>query len=271
MKLIVFSKMLKQMNVGELIDVAHDLGIDGYDLCVRPGYAVNPDNIGVELVRAVQSFQREGLSIPMVTGNFDLLTTEHPDAELLLSEMDKADIRLIKLGYYKFDPFVQSYWSEVDRVRAAMAAWERLGEKYNVKVCYHVHSDRCMGLNCASLAHLIRGFDPRFIGAYIDPGHMVIEGEEFAVGLAMVQDYLSIIGLKDVMLTRRVEGDHGRVHAEFVAAGQGMVDWTTVFKDLGRVGYAGPLSIHCEHEENPDKMVAAMRGEVDFFRRITKA
>jgi sugar phosphate isomerase/epimerase len=266
MKLIVFSKMLKEQSVTELIQTAHDLGIDGYDLCIRPGYAINPDNISNELVRTANNFHNEGLSIPMVTGNFDLLTPDHPTAELLLSQMDQANIRLIKLGYYKFDPATQNYMSEVDRIKRIFSSWERLGEKYQVKVCYHVHSDRCMGLNCAALAHLIGECDPRYIGGYIDPGHMVIEGEEFAVGAAMVEKHLSIVGLKDVMLTRQWKQNHGSVRAEFVPAGEGMVDWTEVFRVLQSSSFDGPLSIHCEHEEDPAKMVDALRKEVAFFR-----
>lgn len=44
MKLIMFSKMLKEKSPVELVTLAKEWGLDGYDLCVRPGYAVNPDN-----------------------------------------------------------------------------------------------------------------------------------------------------------------------------------------------------------------------------------
>jgi hypothetical protein len=44
-KLIVFSKMLQELGIAELIDFAQELGIEGYDMAVRPGYPVNPDNV----------------------------------------------------------------------------------------------------------------------------------------------------------------------------------------------------------------------------------
>ena len=73
MKTILFSKALKDRSVGELVELAQSLGIDGYDLCVRPGYAVNPDNAAAQLPEAAALFRRNGLDIPMVTGNFDVL------------------------------------------------------------------------------------------------------------------------------------------------------------------------------------------------------
>jgi sugar phosphate isomerase/epimerase len=229
MKLILFSKFFKDKSIEELINLAHDFNFDGYDLCVRPDYPVNPDNASEKLPETVKLLNTEGLSIPMVTGNFDLLYPDHPTAEPILAAMDKADVRLLKLGYYFFDPEKQDYWPEVDKIRKGFEGWQTLGRKYSVKICYHTHSNRCMGLNCASLAHLVNGFDPRYIGAYLDPGHMVIEGEEFSVGVAMVKKYLSITAVKDVMLTRKDAGSHGRVVAKFVPAGEGMVDWTAVF------------------------------------------
>ena len=104
MRLIVFSKMLKQKSVAELIDLAQRHGYDGYDLAVRPGHPVNPDNAAAALPQAQAQMARAGLRIGMVTGNFDLLTADHPLAEPLLAAMDSADVRLLKLGYFKFEP-----------------------------------------------------------------------------------------------------------------------------------------------------------------------
>lgn len=271
MKLIVFSKMFKEKSIPELVELALAHGFDGYDLCVRPGYPVNPENAGQKLVEVVQAMNAAGLSIPMVTGNFDLLTADHPTAEPILAAMDKADVRLIKLGYFHFDPFEQDYWQQVDLVRRAFEGWQALGKEHNVKICYHTHSHRCMGLNCAALMHLIRGFDPQYIGAYIDVGHMVVEGEEFPVGVGMVKEYLSIISLKDVLLVREEGNGHGKAVAKWVPAGEGMVDWTAVFSELGRARFDGPLSVHCEFRVPKDTFMDVFEREVPFFRRFVPA
>jgi len=266
MRIIVFSKMFKDKSVEELIETAQRCEFEGYDLCVRPGYPVNPDNASGALPEAAKKMKRSGLGVPMVTGNFDLLAPDHPTAKPILAAMDKADIRLIKLGYFNFDPLAQDYWSEVDRIRRIFEQWEKLSRAYNVKICYHTHSNRCMGLNCASLAHLVQDFDPRYIGAYIDPGHMVVEGEEFSVGVAMVRKHLSMIAVKDAVLIRGEKDGHGSKVAHFVPAGEGMVDWTGVFAELVRIGFEGPLSIHCEFEVSKDEFPGAFEREVRFFK-----
>jgi len=266
MQLIVFSKKLKEKSVPELIALAHEHGFEGYDLCVRPGYPVNPDNARQELVAAVTAMNREGLSIPMVTGNFDLLKPDHPTAVPILSAMDRADVRLLKLGYFRINPVEQDYWQLIDEIRETLDGWQKLAERYNVKICYHTHSGDVMGLNCAALMHMIRGFDPRYVGAYVDPAHMAVSGEPFALGLAMVKQYLSIVAVKDVLPVREEREDHGAVRWDWVGAGEGIVDWTGVFAELKRVGYDGPVSIHCDLDLPPEQWFGVFAREVAFFR-----
>ena len=174
--------------------------------------------------------------------------------------MDAADVRLLKLGYFAFDPVRENYWEAVERTRAALAGWNELAGRYRVRVCYHTHSRGNLGLIGGMLAHLLRGFDPARIGAYLDPCHLLIEGEEFATGAAIVADHLAIIGLKDALLVRerRAAGaaqgaplTHGAPAVRWVEAGAGMVDWSAVRAALRRLAFSGPLSIHCEYEDRP--------------------
>jgi sugar phosphate isomerase/epimerase len=271
MKLIMFSKMLKDKSPAELMALARAWGLDGYDLCVRPGYPVSPDNASAELPRVAAMFRAEGLDIPLVTGNFDLLEPEHATAEPILKAMDLADIRLLKLGYFRYDPLTQDYMAECERIRRAFARWEPLARRYGVRICYHTHSDKCMGLNGAGLAHLLSGFDPAFFGAYLDPAHLAIEGEDFGTALGMVRPWLALIAVKDVLLTRVLKNGHGSLRRDWVLAGEGVVDWTAVFDCLRREAYVGPVSVHCEFHVAADRFLAATEGEIAFFRRCVAA
>ena len=269
MKLIVFSKMLQEKSVAELIDLAQRHGYDGYDLAVRPGHPVNPDNAATALPQAQTQMEQAGLQIGMVTGNFDLLTADHPLAEPLLAAMDSANVRLLKLGYFRFEPQTMDYWEQVENVRRAFAAWEKLASIYNVKICYHTHSHYCMGLNAAALMHLLRDFDPAYLGAYLDPGHFAVDGEPFDFGLAMAREHLSILSVKDVLVERVEKNGHGAAKALWVAAGEGIVDWTAVFTELRRIEYDGFLSIHCEFDIDDDEdWFDTFVREVAFFRKM---
>ena len=269
MKLIVFSKMLQEKSVAELIELAQQHGYDGYDLAVRPSHPVNPDNAATALPQAQTQMEQAGLQIGMVTGNFDLLTADHPLAEPLLAAMDSANVRLLKLGYFRFEPQTMDYWEQVESVRRAFADWEKLARVYNVKICYHTHSHYCMGLNAAALMHLLRDFDPAYLGAYLDPGHFAVDGEPFDFGLAMARQHLSILSVKDVLIERVAKNGHGAAKALWVAAGEGIVDWTAVFTELRRIEYDGFLSIHCEYDiDDEEDWFDTFVREVAFFRKM---
>ena len=125
-----------------------------------------------------------------------------------------------------------------------------------------------MGLNAGTLAHLIRGFDPQLIGAFLDAGHLRAEGEEFEVAVAIVKEHLSMVAVKDFLLERIDKENHGAVKRHVVEAGQGMCDWTAIFTELKRIDFDGLVSIHCEFEAKADEMMDAIRREVAFFRAI---
>ncbi len=266
MDLVFFTKTRKDMTVDELARFGEQTGLDGFDLAVRPGHPVHPDNVGDALPRAAEQLGQHGLCIAMVTGNFDLLLPDQPAARPLLRAMNAAGVRLLKLGYFKFDPTTQDYWDEVAKTRSALAGWEAMGREHGVKVCYHTHSNRCLGLNAGTLAHLLQGRDPACIGAYLDPCHLLIEGEAFDVAAAILREWLSIVALKDVLLSREPQEPHGRLARTIVPAGHGMVDWTNVFAELRRIGFDGPLSIHCDFEIAASQREPQIRREIDFFR-----
>ena len=263
MKLIVFSKMLNEKSVEELADLAQELGIDGYDLAVRSGHPVNPDNVGQALPAAAQLFRDRGLDIPLITAEGDLVDPSAPAADTLLSAMADAGAPRVKLGYFKIDLAVP-YWEQVESTHRQLAGWGELAARHGVQVVYHTHSNRCMGLNAGMLMHLLTGLDPARVGAYIDTGHLVGEGEEFVVATKIVAQYLTCVSLKDFNLRRGEKANHGTKVRDVVEAGLGMVDWTSVFTELKSLNYDGPASIHCEFETEDD-FLTAVRREAAFF------
>lgn len=264
MKLILFSKMLKDRSIDALADLATSLGIDGYDLAVRPGHPVNPDNVAEALPRAAATLRARGFDIPMITANTDLVDATAVGVDTLLAAMAAAEVPRVKLGYYKID-LSADYWAAVDACREKLASWGEKARSHGVQVLYHTHSNRCMGLNAGMLAHLLRGLDPRGVGAYLDTGHLTGEGEEFAVALAMQKEHLSAVSLKDFLLQREVHNGHGRKARNVVEAGQGMTDFTAAFECLHGIGYTGPASIHCEFEVDAAGFEAAVEREAAFF------
>lgn len=255
MKIIHFSKIFPGADATELIRLAQITGAEGYDLAVRPGYAVQPDTVE-ELPALVKTLRGAGLDVPMITAPGDFVSSQQELAPRFLKAMAQSEVPFLKLGYFKFDAS-RDYWEAVDEARREFAGWEKLAREYSVTVCYHTHSGPCLGQNASSLAHLIRGFDPQYIGAYLDPCHLRLCGEEFDFAAAVVGEYLKIVSLKDVVTPPR----------KVVPGGEGYVKWDEVFGVLKARQFAGPLTVHSEYQlPEGEAALQVVAKEIAYFK-----
>ena len=267
MKLLLFTKLMPQRSIAELAKIGRQWQLDGFDLCVRQGHPVDPEH-PEKLVSAVNLLRDNGLDVGMITGEGSLLRPDQPGAESLLAAMDAANVRLLKLGYFPFHPDSMDYATELARARAAILAWGPLACQYNIKICYHTHSNKNIGLNGAAMAHLLQGLDPEYFGAYLDPGHLRVEGEDFAMAASMLKPWLSIVSAKDMTLVREECNGHGKASRHLTPAGQGMVNWTQVFAVLRQFDFQGPVTVHCEYGVPQEQFDAFAQQEAAFFRRF---
>jgi sugar phosphate isomerase/epimerase len=99
---------------------------------------------------------------------------------------------------------------------------------------------------------LIKDRNPAAIGAYVDPGHMCVEGgtDGWRQGLDLLSNRIALVAVKD--LTWRAEPDAAlgkdRWHTDMVPLDRGMVPWPEVFTCLRQTGYDGWLSLHSEYQ-----------------------
>lgn len=272
MQLIMFAKHLKELDIPGLVAEAKRAGLDGYDVPVREGYAVNPDNVSTALGELVKAMAAEGMSVPMCTGEGSLTDPDAPEAERVIAAMAENGVRFLKTGYYKFDADTQDYWQEVDHLRKLFEKWQNLAQKHNITICYHTHSGPYMGLNASSLMHFIRGFDPQYIGAYLDAGHLSICGEDFPQACAIVGDYLKIVGLKDLQKIWIEVNGQKAIKRQVFPLGGGVTNMPEVFGHLVKIGFDGPLTIHIEFKKLTDKeLIEAGRDEVPKYRELINA
>ena len=99
---------------------------------MREEFVIEPNNIKTSLIDVVKNLTESGLILPMITEPFDLLTPDHSLTVLLLSAIDSADVRLIKLGYFNFHLYKQDYWKEVNYIRGIFEEQCKLSVKYHV-------------------------------------------------------------------------------------------------------------------------------------------
>ncbi|MCZ6679758.1 MAG: sugar phosphate isomerase/epimerase [Candidatus Poribacteria bacterium] len=249
MKFIMFTKHLEGLDVAGIIRALQSVGVEGADLCVRPGYPVNPDNAEAQLPATAKQFAAEGLSIPLVTAPTSFLDPNQPDLQRVYAGCAEAGVANIKIGYWHWSKENGGYWAQIDRIRSDLDAFQALSEKHGVRTCLHNHSGISMALNSSAVMNLVKGFDPRYVGVFADTGHLSIVGEPIDMALDIVKDYLAVMAFKDLM---RAPGSRG---TRVIRMGHGFVDWETALRTLKELNFDGPVSFHSEYSGEPTETV----------------
>ena len=89
---------------------------------------------------------------------------------------------------------------------------------------------------------LIGDFPPEHVGAYQDIGHLALDGEYLPMGLAMMHDYLSIVGIKDPYYAPQPTVSSPSFQPKFAIAGHGCIDWHSASGFLERLVLTDPSS-----------------------------
>jgi len=260
----MFTKHLEGWDLGQIIDGLKRGGVQGADLCVRPGYPVNPENAKTELPAAAKRFADEGLCIPLITTPGDLTDTSPEYTESLWDACAEAGVGLVKLGYWQMEE--DGYWATIDRCRKKLDGFAKLAEKTGVKAVVHNHSGSTMGLNSCSVMNIVKGFDPKLVGVFTDVGHLSIVGEPYPMALDIVKEYISCIAFKDLYRKQKPDGSWA---IDMAPLGQAFGNFPQVMKLLKDMELEIPISFHCEyHYMPPESVIDQLRIDVRFIKAI---
>ena len=262
MKSIMFTKHLQGLDVPGIMEALKSVGVEGADLCTRPGYPVTPDNVDKELPKVAKMFADEGLCIPLVTTPTSFTSADIDYVERMYAGCGEAGVDNIKLGYWHWSSDGPGYWGRVDSILKELEKFSRLSEKHGPKTCIHNHSGRSMGLNSSAAMHLVKEFDPKHVGVFADTGHLSICGEPIDMALDIVKEYLSVIAFKDLM---RLPGGRG---GGVVRMGKGFVNWKLALQTLKKLNFDGPVSFHSEYSEPVETVVDLARIDVRFINGL---
>ncbi len=256
MQYVYFTKFLQALNLPDLAGWLKEVGLQGADLTVRPGYPVNPDNVAAELPKAVKLFRDEGLIIGLVTAATNLNDPDSAAAKTLFEACGKAGVPNIKIGYFQYKG---KFDAALDDARARMAGFAKLAKTTGVRACYHTHSGNYLGSNGAGLRLLLKDLDPHHVGAYVDTGHVAVNGGPIKMELDMIRPWLSLLAIKDMAWEKQKQG--WKFHV--VPVGEGIVRWDEVGQGLKESGFKGTISLHAEYEtKDPAERKALAKKEL---------
>lgn len=248
MQFVMFTKHLMPLDIEEAARRVAEIGFDGLDLTLRPGGHIVPEN-APQLEPAVKAVRAMGLDVPMVTTN--VVAAEEPYTQDIFRAAAQAGVRQLKLGYWSYHGF-GSLQRQLGEARRTLDGLEALASEYQVRANIHIHCDDVLSADAAIVYLLLQDRDPEHVGAYVDPGHMTVEGggSGWKMGLDLLSPWVSLVAVKAMGWTHAYDAElaQERWRWQQVPLRQGLVPWLEVFRCLRQIGYDGVISLHSEYQ-----------------------
>ncbi len=241
MKFIYFTKTLKELGPNALIEFCKEVGVDGLDLAVRPGYPIEPSNVLVELPKFAALMKQKNLDIPLVSAPTSLIDADAKDAKNIFEACASAGVPMVKIGYFTYKG---NFKDDLKVAKNKLEGFLKLARATKVKAVYHTHSGNNIGNNAVSLLELLKDFDPHHIGAFADTGHLAVNGGPIKMELEIIKPWLSLVAIKDILWEQSKAGWAFKV----VPAGKGIVRWLDASNGIKDAKFQGTIVIHGEYE-----------------------
>ena len=246
---ITFSVFTKPwtMPLPELGHFVRDLGFDGVELPVRPGFQVEPAQVARDLPRAVRQLAASDVRVTSIA------TTPTEAAIATCAELNIPIIRtMAPIGD-------DGYLASEATLQQEYAALLPLLQVHNVKLGVQNHYGRYV-CNAMGLRHLIERFDPGSIGAVWDAAHTALQGEEPELAIEIVWSHLCMVNLKNAFWHRVTgpEAEDVQWSPYWTSGRQGLASWPRVASALHRRNYAGVICLTAEYSDEPavDRLIA---------------
>jgi len=273
MRILMFTKMLK--NTGKIsLEKAGDhiaqMGFDGADLTVREGGYVLPEEASERLPQAIKMLKSKALTVPMITTNITDAKTGY--AEDIFRTASECGVEYIKLGYWRYEGFGKIL-KQIEEAQKQISEIYTLSKKYNVTATVHTHAGPYLSADPALLFMLLKDYDPRWLGAYIDPGHMFAESGPLGLEMRidLLASYIRLVAVKNYRWAKVAEEKTGerkwRLH--MMPLKDEIVPWPLVFKCLKTIAFDGCLSIHSEYENlDFEQLIKQTREDLDYLKKV---
>jgi sugar phosphate isomerase/epimerase len=234
----VFTKAWK-MPLPELAKHVSNLGFDGVELPVRPGYQVTPENVQEDLPKAAEIMADHGLKIFSVAAPTDKVT---------IAACAKSGIPLIRIciGIES-----NAYLAGEARYQNECDALVPLLDKYHVTIGVQNHCGKCVA-NAMQLLSFLKGYNSKHIAAVWDVAHNALNGEEPEHAIDILWSHLRMVNLKNAFWRQRngPEAEYAQWHEYWTTGRNGLASWPRVAAELKRREWSGVLCLSAEYNDH---------------------
>lgn len=237
-RITVFTKPWKRAKLPELASLVGELGFDGVELAVRPGYQVEPETAQDGLLRAVEVFAEAGLRIESVASE---LTGP------MITACARAGVSLLRT-MLPLDPEL-GYRVSVQRFQAQCRELEPFLDGTEVRVGVQNHCGNFVGTACG-LMEALAPLPEQFV-AVLDLAHTTLAGEPSSYALEICLPRLALLNLKNAVLFPHGRNETGETiwQRRWVSACDGLTSWTEAAELVRRFGYGGPICLTAEYSD----------------------
>jgi sugar phosphate isomerase/epimerase len=264
MRYVYFTKSLQSLDVPSLITFFKESGLDGADMAVRPEFPVTPANAREKLPDAAKQFRDAGMTLAIVSTPTNLADPASPDSISIFEACAKAGVPAVKIGYFRYNG---KFDADLAVARQKLAGFAKLAERTGVRVAYHTHSGTYIGNNAAGLRMLLQDADAHHVNAYLDTGHLAVNGGPIRQEFDIARPWLGLIAIKDMLWEKGTRGWQPHV----VPAGEGIVKWNEVAQAVKACQYDGVISLHGEYEtKDLAERKEWAKKELAFLKKLLK-
>lgn len=261
--LTAFTKPWQAPSLEELAIKISQLGLDGVELAVRPGYQVEPENAAEALPRAAEIFDQANLRIESVASEL---------SPRMLQACAEARVPLLRT-MIPVDP-ERGYRASVAAFQKACRKLVPVLEATGVRVGVQNHCGNWVGTACG----LRQALDPlpeSFV-AVLDFAHCALAGEPAAQALEIVQPRLGMVNLKNAIhVTESLNGYGESIwRHHWVTGAEGLLSWSGVAECLLMGGYTGPVCLTAEYQDDEGNRVAEdavlpyLQADIEHLRKF---
>lgn len=247
----LFVKPWKSLSLLDLVKHIHKLGFEWIELPVRPGFLCEPDAIESRLPEIVRVLEEEGVKVLNITA--DLPLTD----ERLYSGSCAAGIHMNRVMFNRQEG--ENYWEAEKQAHKLLDEAIPFCEKYEYQIGVQNHSGRYVPVNAMGMHHLIKNYEPKYIGAIWDPAHNALEGEDPEPALDIVASHLCVVNLKNAfwMKVNGPEAEEAYWSVYWTSGRQGRASWRRVADKLKLMKYTGPVCLSAEYsaEQDVDRLI----------------
>jgi sugar phosphate isomerase/epimerase len=270
-----FTESFQSWPIPKVCEKFKAIGLDGLDLTVRPGGHIEPADAPRRLPAAARAARDHGVRLSMLS---TAVVEADDQAERLLAAAAAAGVTRIKLGYYRYREF-GTLARQIDEARRKLEGVASLAARHGVLPCIHIHSGDTIPGSGAIAYLLMKDFDPRELGAYVDPMHMTVEGgnDGWRQGLDLLAPWIAISSLKNCQWIATGRGADGQQRFAFrkCPLADGIAPLPQYLAALGKLGYHGLYTLHSEYCDanswrvlSVDECLEQTRRDLEYAKKL---